>query len=463
MALEDFLYPFLNIYHKSPPWLKNMVGYMYRRIPNQVRHGKFYKLYTERIHFFESLESKDVAGEHLKLLFKNVNNAIRNIEFYKDYDEIGTIEEFQNLPVLTKDLINHNKIAFINGEKKNVSLKANTGGSSGNPFVFYIHKGKTRSKEKAHFDWYWSKFGYKNGMPIVMIRGKALKNNAVYEYNSLDNKLIINSNSINEDTIADIYDKILKFKPKFIHAYPSSLLIFTKVCKSYTGLEKFNLDIHSVFLGSEGVSEVDFTSLENFYNANIVNWYGHSECLLHGGRQDKEGCFEFYPFYGFLELLDDDDKVINTPNQIGRIVATGFDNEVMPLIRYDTGDLGEISEVKNDMTPGYTYLKSVQGRDKHFIYLSDGTAISLTSIVFGQHYKEFEFIKELQIEQHKKGELIMSIVPLEGFGDEAIVSLKKSFVSTVKENTLAIDIKIVDKTKKTPRGKHILLIQHLKF
>lgn len=461
MALEDLLYPLLNTYHKSPFWVKNMVGYIYRRIPNQIRHGKFYNLYIERIHVFNSLGNKDARIAQQKLLLDNVNYAIRNIEFYKDYNSVTSLEEFRELPVLTKEIINQNKYLFRNPQKKNVSLKANTGGSSGNPFVFYIHKGRTRSKEKAHFDWYWSKFGYKSGMPIIMIRGKSLKNNAPYEYNSLDNKLIINSNSINENTIAEIYNKIIQFKPKFIHAYPSSLLIFTKVCKNYTGLEIFNQNIRSVFLGSEGISKDDFDMLENFYNAEVVNWYGHSECLIHGGRKDKKGCFEFYPFYGFVELLDDNDKAISKPNKVGRIVATGFDNEVMPLIRYDTGDLGEMSETNQNKITPYTYLKNVQGRDKNFIYLSDNTAISLTSIIFGQHYKEFKFIKELQIEQHQKGRIIMSVVPLDTFGNEDVERLRKSLLKTVKKDTLKIDIKIVRETKKTPRGKHILLIQHL--
>ncbi|PWK18011.1 phenylacetate--CoA ligase family protein [Xanthomarina spongicola] len=462
MALEDLLYPLLNTYHKLPFWVKNMVGYVYRCIPNQIRYGKFYKQYIERINFFQNSGNEKTIIAQQKLLLDSVNHAIRNIEFYNNYKEISNLEDFRRLPVITKDLINQNKTIFIDDKKNNLALKANTGGSSGNPFVFYIHKGKTRSKEKAHFDWYWSQFGYKSGMPIVMIRGKSLKNNEVFEYNSLDNKLIINSNSINKDTIAEIYDQIIKFKPKFIHAYPSSLLIFTKVCKAFTKLQSFDLDIKSVFLGSEGLTTDDFSLLENFYKANIVNWYGHSECLIHAGRQDKEGNFKFYPFYGFVELLDDNDNVISQPNQLGRIIATGFDNEVMPLIRYDTGDLGELSENNKVLDPSYTCLKNIQGRDKNFIYLSDDTAISLTSIIFGQHYKEFDYIKELQIEQYKKGVIIMSIVPLKTFGNEDMILFKKSLLKTVKENTLTIDMKIVKRTKKTPRGKHILLIQHLK-
>jgi phenylacetate-CoA ligase len=462
MALEDLLYPLLNTYHKSPFWLKNMVGYGYRLIPNRARYGAFYKTYSERIVHFQNLNNEQLVAQQYKLLATTVNNAICNIEYYKNYAEVASIEDFRALPILTKDIINHDKSIFIDKKQNHLLLKANTGGSSGNPFVFYIHKGKTRSKEKAHFDWYWSQFGYESGMPIVMIRGKALKNNALFEYNSLDNKLIINSNRINQHTISEIYKKIVEFKPKFIHAYPSSLLIFTKICNTYLAIDHFNLDIKSIFLGSEGVSMTDFNVFENFYQATIVNWYGHSECLIHGGRKDKDGNFEFYPFYGFVELLDEKNKVIDKSGQVGRIVATGFDNDVMPLIRYDTGDLGELSQYNQVLSPNYTCLKHIQGRDKNYIYLSDDTSISLTSIIFGQHYKAFEYVKELQIEQHKKGEISISIVPLNTFRDFEKNQLKKALLKTVKEHTLTVDIKIVEETKKTPRGKHILLIQHLK-
>lgn len=459
--MEDFLYPLLTIYYKSPLWVKNFVGFVYRSIPNRIRYGNFYKIYSLRIKRFQKLKGEALKEAHHKLLIDIVNYAIQNIKFYNKYTQISSVEEIQNLPIVSKNLIDQNKSDFVNPKKKHLMLKANTGGSSGTPFSFYIHKGKTRPKEKAHFDWYWSQYGYKTGVRILMIRGKSLRNNALYEYNSLDNKLIINSNSINKDTIGEIHKKILKFKPKFIHAYPSALSILTKVYKEYTGGNPISIKIKAIFLGSEGLTVNDYTNFEEFFNAKVVNWYGHSECLVHANRNSKEGDFKFYPFYGFVELLDENDKIINKPNKIGRLIATGFDNEVMPLIRYDTGDLGELSECDELLSPTYVCLKHIEGRTKNFIYLLDGTTISLTSLIFGQHYKQFDYIKELQITQYKKGEILLSIVPIKIFTENEIDQLRNAILRTVKKNTLTINIETVNQTKKTPRGKHIFLIQHI--
>ena len=199
----------------------------------------------------------------------NVNEAIKNIEFYKDYKNIESIKDFSNLPVVTKDIISKNRALFVNTRKRKSLLKANTGGSSGEPFTFYIHKGKTRSKERAHFDWYWSKYGYKNGKRVLMIRGRALRNNADLEYCAIDNKLIINCNNINKNAIENIYNKIIKFKPDFIHAYPSALLIFTKACRAYLKIRTFESDIKAIFLGSEALSTFDINNFKKFYNSKI--------------------------------------------------------------------------------------------------------------------------------------------------------------------------------------------------
>ncbi|OUS03481.1 hypothetical protein A9Q86_00790 [Flavobacteriales bacterium 33_180_T64] len=462
MALEDVLYPFLNLYHRSPFWFKHFVGYFYRIIPNQIKYGKFYNEYANRIIRFQKLNKAETQQETEKLLIKNVNQAINNIEFYKNYKAIKSIDDFQNLPIITKDVINSNRSLFLNNKKQSYFLKANTGGSSGTPFTFYIHKGKTRPKEKAHFDWYWGNNGYQKGKPILMIRGKSLKNNKAFEYNSLDNKLILNCNLINEATIHKINKKISSFKPEFIHAYPSSLSIFTKVYKAYVNSNKFALNVNTVYLGSEGLSDIDLNNFKLFYNANIVNWYGHSECLAHAGRDAQTGNFEFHSFYGYVELLDENDNVITSTNKIGKIIATGFDNEVMPLVRYDTGDFGEISDVNEFQNSAIVILKNIEGRDKSVIYLKDGTEVSLTSLIFGEHHKEFEFIKEIQIIQNKLGEIFVHIVQLKEMSEKEIKGFKKSLQNKVAVNTLDVTIKVVEKIKKTPRGKHILLLQNLK-
>jgi phenylacetate-CoA ligase len=443
-SLEDILYPFLKVYNALPLFIRNSVGKVYRLLPQKIRYGNFFSKYCQRINLFQNNDNE--VGLSQNLLLNQVNYAIENIPFYQQYEPIDSIEELIRLPVVDKETIAENSALFINPSLKSRGLKSNTGGSSGTPFSFLIEKGITRPKEAAHFNWYWRRYGFKPGNKVLMIRGKSLRNNADFEHQAIGNKLVVSCYNLNQVSIKEIYKQILKFKPKFIHAYPSSLLIFTKELQLYLKDRSPAFEVNTIFLGSEYLFEQDKTFFEKFYHSKAINWYGHSECLIHGGKCELSGDYHFYPFYGYVELVDENDNLITKPNIEGRIIATGFDNKVMPLIRYDTGDIGAYSE-KQECECGFKgkSLSKIVGRGKDFIVLKDGTKVTLTAFVFGQHHEEFSKIREMQLIQNKSGEVLLNVVPLNDFSLEEQNKLKNRLTKSVHND----------------RGKHRLLIQNI--
>lgn len=459
-SLEDTLYPFLKIYNVLPLFIRNSVGKVYRLLPKKLRYGSFYSKYCQRINLFQNNNNEVALIQNL--LLNQVNYAIENIPFYKQHEQIESIEQLLVFPIVNKDTIAKNPALFINPTLRPRGLKSNTGGSSGTPFSFSIEKGITRPKEAAHFNWYWRQYGYKPGDKVLMIRGKSLRNNADFEYQAIGNKLVVSCYNLNQVSIKEIYKQILKFKPKFIHAYPSSLLIFTKELQLYLKDKSPDFGVKAIFLGSEYLFEQDKAFFGKFYHSKAINWYGHSECLIHGGKCELSGDYHFYPFYGYVELVDENDNLITKPNIEGRIIATGFDNKVMPLIRYDTGDIGIYSE-KQECECGFKgkSLSKIVGRGKDFIVLEDGTQVTLTAFIFGQHHEEFSKIREMQLLQNKPGEVLLKVVPLNDFSLEEQNKLKNRLTKSVHNDLLKVDIQIVNNIEKTHRGKHRLLIQNI--
>lgn len=462
-SIEDILYPLLNFYNVLPLFIRNSIGKLYRLLPFTLRYGSFYSKYNQRIVHFQNNNSSSSKSSQ-NLLINQVNYAIANIPFYEQYDTIKTIEELQRLPIVDKETIAKNPARFINASLKDQGLKSNTGGSSGTPFTFLIEKGVTRPKEAAHFNWYWSQYGYKPGDKVLMVRGKSLQKNANFEYQSIKNNLVVSCYNINQKSIEEIYKEILRFKPKFIHAYPSSLLTFTKELSVFLSGQKPEFEVQALFLGSEYLFEEDKNYLNDYYNANIVTWYGHSECLIHGAKCDISGDYHFFPFYGYIELVDDNGNPINEPGIEGRIIATGFDNKVMPLIRYDTGDLGILSANK-ECSCGFrgTSLSRIVGRGKDFIVLKDNTKVTLTAFIFGQHHAEFSKIKEMQIVQNIPGNIVLRIIPLSDLSKMDIDNLTHRLEKSVNLNMLSVNVEMVEFCEKTHRGKHKLLIQNIKI
>lgn len=446
MSLEDKLYKLLKIYKELPEPIKNTLGVLYRLIPNNIKYGKFYSIYLNRIN-----AGNFSNQEHLNKLLLYCNEKI---PYYKNKGYLNIID----FPIINKTLVRKNFEKFIHPKKKNL-LKANTGGSSGTPFEFYLEKGVSRPKEKAHFHWYWKQFGYTPKDKVLMIRGEALTNNKLYEYQAVENRLAISCYILNDSNINEVVEVINRYNPKFIHAYPSALKNFISIVNDNS--ETLKTNIQAIFLGSEGLTESDRTKIKAYFNTKIAHWYGHSERLIHAGNCPYSDDFHIFDFYGFVELVDEENKVINSPGLKGRIVATGYDNSVMPLVRYDTGDEAEYA-VNKRCKCGFIgrSFKKIYGRIQDYIYLKDKTKVSLTAFVFGQHFEEFAQIKELQIEQHVYGNITMRIVVQneEEFNTDKFINKLKSSVN----NKLEISLLLVENIKKTQRGKHNFLIQEIK-
>jgi len=458
--MEDTLYPFLNIYRRLPPWMQTAIGISYRALPKGFRLGPFYDEYKRRINHFISLtKSAELSALQLDLLKKTVNRAIANVPFYRQFNKMKVYNDIYDYPVIRKSDIVNNVGGFLSTEFSGSRLKSNTGGSSGTPMTFFLHSGRTRPKEQAHFDWYWGQYCFVQGSRILIIRGAPLKNNALYEYQAIKNCLAVSCYELNSSNVGEVVQAARRFRPQFIHGYPSAVKNFMNSIIENNRLA-WDIPIKALFVGSEWLSEDDRLAMDSFFNSKVVTWYGHSECAIMGGNSLDSNEFFFYPFYGYAELIDDDGNPVKTPGQMGRIIATSFDNFVMPFIRYDTGDLGVLSHKSTLDNMPCLVLSRIEGRKQDFIYLNDNTRVSLTAFIFGQHLTQFSIIREMQLEQHASGRLLLRIVRGKGYGvkdEEAMVDRLRKSVS----GKIEIECVYVKQIEKTHRGKHRFLIQKI--
>ncbi|HYW95691.1 MAG TPA: hypothetical protein VE870_08895 [Bacteroidales bacterium] len=458
--MEDFLYKFLSLYNRMPLPMRQFLGYLYRLIPERIRYGSFYSEYLNRLDYFGRLNDlSQVAAEQEKLLRAQVNHAIDKIPYYKNYERLNTAGDLSKYPVISKQTIIDHYNDFIRPGSEKERIRANTGGSSGTPLAFYLHKGVSRPKEKAHFKWYWGQYGYKPGSRMLMVRGNPLQNNRTFEHRTIDNILNVSCYNINEDTIQPVLNRINAVKPWFIHAYPSSLKVLTTLLEPLKSRVKFKP--RALFLGSEHLPDNDRKLFADFYQAPVVNWYGHSEALVHGGNCPYSDEYHFYPAYGYLELLDDNGQPVTTPGSEGRLVATGFDNRVMPLIRYDTGDTGILSDTK-ECRCGFRgpSLTKITGRGQDYVVLSDNTRVSLTAFIFGQHLEAFRRIREMQVIQNKKGKLEICIVKNHDYTINDEDKLVDTLTNSVN-GKIEVSVSYIDTVPKTPRGKNIFFVTKL--
>jgi phenylacetate-coenzyme A ligase PaaK-like adenylate-forming protein len=92
---------------------------------------------------------------------------------------------------------------------------------------------------------------------------------------------------------------------------------------------------------------------------------------------------------------------------IGEIVGSTFVNSALPLVKYSTGDYGQVFDRNNQL-----FIKNIKGRwGKDFLYCNDGTRISSTQLNF--HEVIFENILYYQIVQFEFNQIKFKILPAE--------------------------------------------------
>jgi len=114
-----------------------------------------------------------------------------------------------------------------------------------------------------------------------------------------------------------------------------------------------------------------------------------------------EGCLHVDEDYAVVEFLP-----------IGanryRIIGTGVSNYAFPLLRYDTGDIAELSPTSVHCSCGRAgrVAHSIDGRIEDYILLPDGTKIGRLDHVF----KDMINIKEAQVLQDDPASVVFRIV-----------------------------------------------------
>jgi phenylacetate-CoA ligase len=250
---------------------------------------------------------------------------------------------------------------------------------------------------------------------------------------------------------------IMEHRPAFIEAMPSMLYPLARWLRS-NPMPEWEHGLEGVLLYSENVYGFQSALFGEVFRCPVLQHYGQSERVLMAGSMPDDSRYFFWPTYGHFELLDGNDRPVTRPGEIGHIVGTSFDNQVMPFVRYRTGDLGTLSEAgPHPELPGFPVCERIEGRLQEFVINRDGRAISLLT-VGAAHVPTLARIEAMQYQQDRAGELILRYVaatPLTAAELEhaarAIDAKTGCTVTTVAVETIA----------RTRSGKQLMLIQNL--
>ena len=155
-------------------------------------------------------------------------------------------------------------------------------------------------------------------------------------------------------------------------------------------------DVRSIITMSESLNDYTKTSMEKYFGAPVVSRYSNLENGIIA-QQEPNGKADFLINTAsyHVEILKMNSDEAAAQGETGRIVVTDLYNYAMPMIRYDTGDVGAM--VCDPDNPEKKYFLKIEGRKLDLLYDTKGQIVS--SYIAYKNMWQYTDIKQYQLIQ----------------------------------------------------------------
>lgn len=369
---------------------------------------------------------EEVADYQTDALGKLMMHCMNTVPFYK---ELRTLD-LKEWPVLNKGKIKEQQDMFMSSMfNKDELFKMSTSGSTGTPFTSYQDVGKKRHVN-AEVLYYNGKTGYKIGKKIIYFRsivGEVAKSKL---QQFLQNIVLVDCNDLSDEKIAknlEIISRETKGCGAMMMGYCSTLDAFRKYFDKYGYDKAEGCKITGIVGGSEMFQDVTRDGVERAFKCKGFSRYANEENGFIG--QDDEERNVFIPNRAdyIVEILKIDSNERAAEGEVGRIVITDLYNYAMPMVRYDTGDVGAwVTTTHNGKQR--KAIGKFGGRVVDMIFDCEGNQLSPFSITNAmwehQGLRQFQFIQKTNMEYVVK----LNPLPDVSIEQESIVKTIKSCV-----------------------------------
>ncbi len=173
---------------------------------------------------------------------------------------------------------------------------------------------------------------------------------------------------ITGQTLSKQLDIICTIKPAYLKSYPAIFVELAEIVRERREQIKFDL----LLSGATILEDWQRQLCQVVFGARIVDIYGTAETGLIGYECPKCGeyhiCFENV----YTELVKENGEPA-APGELGKIIVTPFQNDAMPLVRYDTGDYAERGLAGEPCSDQPFTFRRVIGRSKSLFMRPDGS------------------------------------------------------------------------------------------
>jgi phenylacetate-CoA ligase len=350
--------------------------------------------------------------------------------------QVASLADLARLPLLDKSRIRSNIEALKSEKAENLS-RFNTGGSSGEPLVFYISNERISHDVAAK----WRATRWWNvdiGDREAVVWGSPIELGAQDGLRALRDRLLrtqlFPAFEMSEQELDRFLDGIRAMRPKMLFGYPSAFSHIARYAET-KGMRMDDLGIRVAFVTSERLYDEQRAQISKTFGCPVANGYGGRDAgfIAH---ECPNGGMHITAEDIIVEIVDQ--QGVPVPyGQAGEIVATHLATRDFPFIRYRTGDIGVLGTETCGCGRGLPLLEEIQGRSTDFVVSQDGTVMHGLALIY--ILRDLPEIRSFKIIQETLATIRVCVVTESGLTSETIEKIEREFKARLGKE---VDIQI---------------------
>ena len=375
-----------------------------------------------------------------------------------DPESSVSLEDLRRLPTMDKqDGLVHGDQMVWHGVPGG-AYKYNTGGSSGQPLIFYYGRRRQASDAAGRMRarrWWGVEPGdrevYLWGAPVELDKTDRIKTLR----DRLINQLVLNAFEMSPAGMDEYVQAIQTFQPHCIYGYASSLaLLAAHLLDRKTGLRLPKLKV--VCTTGEPLFDYQRELIGAAFGAPVANEFG-SRDIGFTAHETPAGQMLLMSESIILEVLDEQGQPV-PPGETGEAVMTALESFAQPFIRYRTGDMVRVADESCRAGRGLDVITEVLGRSTDFVVRADGTIMHALAVIYV--LRAVTGVGEFKIVQQSVHEFEVLVVPTASWQESGREEIETGLHKRLGDD-VHIDLRLVESIPAEASGKHRYVVSRV--
>jgi phenylacetate-CoA ligase len=369
-----------------------------------------------------------------------------------------TLDDFRRLPTMNKTDARENQRELVWRNAPGGVFSYNTGGSSGEPLIFYFGRARQASDAAGRMRarrWWGVEVGepevYLWGAPVELSKTDWVKT----VRDRLVNQRVLNAFAMSPQAMDRYLEAIRTFQPACLYGYASSVALLAAHAQA-RGVALRLPSLKVVCTTGEPLYAHQRALIEQVFGVPAANEFG-SRDIGFTAHETPDRQMLLMSESILLEVLDPKGHPVPV-GEVGEAVMTGLCSEAQPFIRYRTGDMIRLSAEPCRRGRGLHVIEEVTGRATDLVVRADGTVMHALALIY--ILRSLAGVAEFKIIQHTVDRVEVQVVPNDHWS-EAMARAAEQGIQARLGSEVKVKIHLVDTILPEASGKYRYVSSHV--